>query len=661
MAQIVKWHAKSRPTGSVGGNYLWAGDNGYGDSDGPTFVHTAGNLQSRMWVNYHPHPDGDSRRRSADWSHYFGPEVVPQPWRAAMGWAFPGGPVPQWSFRLGYRFGWRDIFLTPGGYGGTRAYIMGTAGAWDDGVPSWELVNTHDSGTALRSGWLGLQYTWIYGGKHYIAQPGQPNSPYAPSTPEFLADVPSEHSGGHFQTHGHGYSQGRPMARTADYWIEGRCQADGTLDIRWFSYVSERLHGTLTTTIQNPSMGGFHVGGQTRNNTGHNMAENGLLWDVEVWDDAPSDANWPRGKYSGAPISWQRITQSSPPAVENLQYVGTVRGPEGLVSGQPGVIVNTTPPLVGWTGEVKRNPRRYDYIPSVGLDQSGVANFGGRLYRPELSDFPGPYPLIVWGHPGFYQRRTDYIEPDLLEELIGHGYAVLDFDYPFVSPPDLVAQTYMVHPKQIRYHKRVLHYFIDNALTGAATTWEIDPTKVFATGYSAGGNLMAQAAVTANLPVLNDGTDGRLQAISAGVGPYNGIADPVPRGIFTWAAPVNWQRHIAEDFTNFIARNTAQAYMGLPFGAGTTSSYATSVHHNVHGGITIPWKYIVGSDDPLIGDGNITDLENAYTAAGIPNLYEGHLIGASHDNIMRVQDPLDATTGIIPWLQSVLGGTETPA
>ena len=662
MAQIVKWHGKNRSTGSVGGNYLWAGDNGVGDTDGPTFVHTAGNLQSRMWVNYHPHPDGDGRRRSIDWSHYFGPEVVPNPWRCAAGWGFLDGAVPQWSFRVHMRFGWRDLFTAPPGYGGTRAYMMGSAGPWDDaGTPTWELLTTHDSSQPLRNGWQGLRPTWVSGGKHLVAQPGQPNSPLAPSAPGFIEDYGGQttHSDGHFQTHGDGYNQGRPMARIADYRIEGRCQADGTFDIRWFSVATGKLHGTLTTTLVNPAMGGFHIG-TTRNATGHQMAESGLMWDIEVWDDAPDDANWPRGPYEPSPISWQRVTQSTPPLVEDLDYIGTVRGPEGSVSGQAGVTVNLTPPLVGWTGELKRNARRYDLIPSVGLDQSGVANFAGRLYRPELSDFPGPYPLVVWGHPGFYQRRTDYIEADLLDELIARGYAVLDFDYPFVLPPDLVAQTYMVHPKQIRYFKRVLHYFIDDAATGGATTWEIDPTKVIGSGYSAGGNLMAQAAVTANLPVLNDGTDGRLAAISGGVGPYNGVTDPVPIGLFTWAAPVNWQRHIAEDFTNFIARNTAQAYMGLPFGAGTISSYATSVHHNVHAGINFPWKYIVGSDDPLIGSGNITDLESAYTTAGIPELYEGHLIDSSHDNIMRVQDPLDPVTGIIPWLEDLLGGPQAP-
>ena len=48
---LRRWRGREMATGTNGGPYMYAGDNGWGDTDGPQLVQNNNHLQSRIWIN----------------------------------------------------------------------------------------------------------------------------------------------------------------------------------------------------------------------------------------------------------------------------------------------------------------------------------------------------------------------------------------------------------------------------------------------------------------------------------------------------------------------------------------------------------------------------------------------------------------------------------
>lgn len=121
------------------------------------------------------------------------------------------------------------------------------------------------------------------------------------------------------------------------------------------------------------------------------------------------------------------------------------------------------------------------------------------VYRPEGA---GPFPGVLLIHGGAWKGGDRAQVESIAQRLAARGYAVVNITYRLV--PDAI------FPAQLHDVQQALRWI---QTTGRA--YGIDPGRVGAFGYSAGGHLAALAGHVANDPVLGDPRT-RLRAIVAG-------------------------------------------------------------------------------------------------------------------------------------------------
>lgn len=115
------------------------------------------------------------------------------------------------------------------------------------------------------------------------------------------------------------------------------------------------------------------------------------------------------------------------------------------------------------------------------------------LYLPEG---PGPHPVVVWAHGGFWTQGNKAQIPDPLVEFLAEaGYAVASTNYRLAGAPPLFAPPLQYptnpHPAQVHDYKSAVRYLQDHA-----SQWGLDPAAVFASGYSAGGHIALLSGVS---------------------------------------------------------------------------------------------------------------------------------------------------------------------
>lgn len=156
------------------------------------------------------------------------------------------------------------------------------------------------------------------------------------------------------------------------------------------------------------------------------------------------------------------------------------------------------------------------------------------LYLPDQGK--GPFPLIIEFHPGGFMvgSKSTGIGPML--EGLKRGYAVASVGYRLSGEA--------AFPAAVNDAKAAVKF-----LRASAGTYNLDPRHFAAWGSSAGGNLAAMVAVSANDPSLADPSLGNA-----------GVSDAVQAAV-DWYGPL--------DFSSMDAQFTA---LGKSGSTGTTSS-----------------------------------------------------------------------------------------
>ena len=108
------------------------------------------------------------------------------------------------------------------------------------------------------------------------------------------------------------------------------------------------------------------------------------------------------------------------------------------------------------------------------------------VYTP--ADSEGPYPTVIWLHPGGWVAGDKAISMPVWE-WPEKGYAIVSVNYRYAIAPDTVADS-------VADALAAVQFVIDNH-----AEWELDPARIGIYGFSAGGHLAAMVAHE-NLPVV---------------------------------------------------------------------------------------------------------------------------------------------------------------
>jgi acetyl esterase/lipase len=169
------------------------------------------------------------------------------------------------------------------------------------------------------------------------------------------------------------------------------------------------------------------------------------------------------------------------------------------------------------------------------------------LYVPAGAPPTGGWPVVQFAHSGSWYQGARGIggygfSSTQLNALIAAGYAVADIDYTLTGYPQALSQWGWTHPVGCWDYKAAGAWLRDTA----ATTYNLNSSKMIATGYSAGGHLALEAALTVNDSTSRswpDNADGdrnyydRSRQTSALKSPWV-TTDPTYAAAFMWSAPV---------------------------------------------------------------------------------------------------------------------------
>lgn len=128
----------------------------------------------------------------------------------------------------------------------------------------------------------------------------------------------------------------------------------------------------------------------------------------------------------------------------------------------------------------------------------------------------GPFPVIVWLHPGGFTMGDKSMVKSSLDNMLGRGYAVVSANYRLADEA--------IFPAQIYDAKAAVRWIGANA-----TKYNFNPGEIAAWGVSAGSTFAALLGTSANVKELEDFSMGnlhescRVSAVVALIGPYDFI------------------------------------------------------------------------------------------------------------------------------------------
>lgn len=606
--------------GSIGSGYMFAGDHGFGDTEGPSRVETQQNIQSRAWIQEplaNTYGIGNGLEAGIGMSHY-ALAVVPRGNECWVGWDFP--TTGQYSFRLILQFDGNVVLL-----GAANGDSIGAIYGYEDNVEKWRWELRPEEVVFENFAFVDKGRQSRLRDSYRIAN-AIGGTTITPWTSYSLGGQP-------------------PSFASVRARIEGKVD-NGVLTLNVYENFASQsdaqrdtIRSSQSITLASPNINNFSIGTRPASGTLRPV----WVWSaIQIWDDTSNPDPWPRGQYVPSPPTWERVV--SPGVTEPMHVVGQV------TSTSPFTVTPKTNADFAYYGE--KREVGFDLYKNLAYHTAGSVQFPLDLYVPNEEFFPGPHPIVLWAHSGFFTGGSKEAIPlDWVRALTNAGYAVASMMYPLCSNPAL--GTYpdfpgkVEHPVQIQYYKRAMWW-----LKQHAATYNLDPNKLINSGYSAGSYLGMAAGLSRGLGVVN-GYDLSMNAMFG-----DGQPDPTCNGIFTYAGPVTWSRIIAEDPTGFIGQITPRAYMGKGTSEASGSQDADITDYVTPSSYKPPLVYVRGNQDPIIGPGNATDLISAYNANGAFNITY-HEIISHHDNIDTVNNPNDPVTGIIPWMNNLFGGAPT--
>ena len=630
----VRWHgyglsAANGDYGSNSGNYMYGGDGGYQDTP-PDWVETYSNLQSRAWMQS-SYWSGKGFGSSIGMAH-FAAAVVPGGNNCWAGWSVP--TTSSWSFRLYIQW---DLNLVARGFNGAVEIVELLSG-WSGGK----------SGTK-RWGWGATSelYSFPYdqGGQGALTAPG------ATTVRTGLVSIPTSspvYPGFQFggkQVSGSTFNS-PPSARYGRHRIEGKCSG-GTLTVNIYeapqTAVETSVKSIRSIVLPSSSMDYFVIGAKTDLTTLRPVIN---FSSIEFWDDTSSPDDWPRGPYVRPKLSIESVISVDPTVSTPVSAVEQKHLSTGFVSTLDLSTIN-------YYGERRESNYNTEFADSYYKNIPYTSNASPSLdvYIPDESVFPGPHPIVTWVHGGFFSAGGKAtIDKGWVKSLTGSGYAVIAPSYPLV-PIQLTDGGANAHPIQIRYIKKFLKFISDPSFT---TEWNLDASKLVASGHSAGGFLSQSAAHSANIGTIN-GYNLNGSASFSTMGP-----DVIVDGVYTYSAPVSWTRVITENASLSVGTTTTRSYMGLGLNTATAdSSYKADLTDFITAASQpIPTAYAYGTSDTLVTPQHGTvDLQIHLSQLSPPRTCDLYAVNAAHDNIMELNNPVEDTSvkGIVTWMNDLHG------
>lgn len=218
------------------------------------------------------------------------------------------------------------------------------------------------------------------------------------------------------------------------------------------------------------------------------------------------------------------------------------------------------------------------------------------LARPAEGE--GPFPAVVVIHGGAWRSGDKAVHRPLIDQFARRGFVAISPGYRF-CPED-------PFPAQVHDAKAAVRW-----LRSHAAEYHVDPERIGAMGFSAGGHLALMLGVTDE----DDGLEGavepgapssRVQAVVNYFGPADLCAHDVP----------------------LVSRVLVRDFLGItPYEDPALAAKASPKAYVTHD--DPPVLTFQGTKDPLVPHSQATILADALTEAGVPGRVE-LMVGAGH-------------------------------
>ena len=426
-------------------------------------------------------------------------------------------------------------------------------------------------------------------------------------------------------------------------WIRVEIQVNSTfspkIDVRWYAGDSTTLLGRISPNPASLTASPQLIIGDVVAGGGVNPTLS--LANIEFCDTYDLD-----GKFPGGTASVSTVTNSAGTGTPVTAYTF----PSDLADGVTVPTASfTTYTDVSYASNYTRNYTLY--VPN-----GTPANANG-------------FPLVMWSHGGFFVSGNKNLLPaNWRNTLLNAGYAVATIRYLKSSadtsggydawgtndPLDSNTPAFGRYPSWIIDYKLAAVRIAAKcslASGGDNTYAKVDGSRMFATGYSAGGYIALGAAVSNGL--TNDGStrDLTIAGNSTYRDGYTG-ADPTFIGSFVYGAPIDMAVACAWDPTDFgygpiinaSSRGTVVAAAQAFIGQSQNGSIPTLTNTNIDNLIArnvaqntaaaIPRiGYSRGTGDYLVHWAHEPLLSAAMTTAGISSKYFSYSAPTFHDNL----------------------------
>ncbi len=228
-------------------------------------------------------------------------------------------------------------------------------------------------------------------------------------------------------------------------------------------------------------------------------------------------------------------------------------------------------------------------------------NVDGRALKLDLArpaEGNGPFPAVLVIHGGGWRAGNKSENRPALMEFARRGYVAVSPQYRF-APKD-------VFPAQIHDAKAAVRW-----VKGHAKEYKVDPARVGAMGFSAGGHLSLMLGTT--------GASDGLEGDAAGA-----TVDSSVQAVVNFSGPTDLS---VSDFPE-LSRSLVKDFLGGdPKDRAKEAAQASPVKFLSKG--DAPILSFQGTKDPLVPVTQATKLAEAMTAAGVPGRVE-FFVGAGH-------------------------------
>jgi acetyl esterase/lipase len=237
-------------------------------------------------------------------------------------------------------------------------------------------------------------------------------------------------------------------------------------------------------------------------------------------------------------------------------------------------------------------------VQEIVYTKAGTAELKLDLMSP--TDGEGPFPAVLVIHGGAWRAGNKSDVRPIMPDFVRHGYVAVSPQYRFCPKETFPAQVHDV--------KAAVRWIKANA-----KTYRIDPDRIGAIGFSAGGHLALMLGVTApgdglegDGPNTSAGTDSRVKAVVNYFGPTDLAAKDIPEV----------SKPLVKDFLGGTPEEKADA--------AHKASPLTYVSKD-----DAPVLTFQGTNDPLVPYTQAIKLAQAMSDAGLPGRVE-LMVGASH-------------------------------